>query len=48
MTVYEADGIWQPSWSWGTYPEVWETVKEELSGVVTVLNLILLRNFGRV
>lgn len=41
------NGEWNPSWEWGTYPEVWKEVKVELSGLITVNNLILLNKFGR-
>lgn len=43
----EVNGEWNPSWEWGTYPEVWKEVKVELSGLITVNNLILLNKFGR-
>ena len=40
---------WEPNWDWsGNYPEVWEQAKVEWSGRLTVQNLQLLKNFGRI
>lgn len=39
------DGSWKPAWSWGRYEDVWETAKQEWSGVLTLDNLRVLREF---
>lgn len=50
MKIYsqEVNGGWNPSWEWGTYPELWKEVKVELTGLITVNNLVLLDKFGRI
>lgn len=38
---------WEPNWDWrGQYPEDWQKAKREWSGVLTVKNLLTLKNFG--
>ncbi|MEK7504095.1 MAG: hypothetical protein AAB550_01135, partial [Patescibacteria group bacterium] len=49
---YEIDsqdnsGAWLPTWSWqGTYPNEWERVKTEWSGILTLDKLLILKKFG--
>lgn len=40
------DGSWKPAWAWGRYEDVWETAKQEWSGVLTLDNLRVLRAFN--
>lgn len=43
------DDRWEPNWDWaGNYSEQWENARMEWSGHLTVHNLRILRNFGRV
>jgi len=43
------DGSWAPNWSWGgTFPEAWKDAEREWKGVLTVMTLRTLRNFGRI
>lgn len=43
------DGGWGPNWSWGNqWEEAWEQAKREVSGVITLDNLLKLRSFGRI
>lgn len=39
------DGSWKPTWTWGRYEDVWETAKQEWSGVLTLDNLRVLSAF---
>ncbi|MFS0690702.1 hypothetical protein AB1K89_15815 [Sporosarcina sp. 179-K 8C2 HS] len=39
------DGSWKPTWSWGRFEDIWETAKQEWSGVLTLDNLRVLRAF---
>ncbi|MCM3638417.1 hypothetical protein M3152_11970 [Sporosarcina luteola] len=39
------NGSWEPTWAWGRYEDVWETAKQEWSGVLTLDNLRVLRAF---
>lgn len=39
------DGSWKPTWAWGRYEDVWEIAKQEWSGVLTLDNLRVLREF---
>lgn len=42
------DGSWKPTWAWGRYEDVWETAKQEWSGVLTLDNLRVLREFDAI
>lgn len=42
------DGSWLPNWSWQQYEDVWEVVKVEWAGHLTLRNLVTLRAWGRV
>lgn len=42
------DGSCGPFWEWGQFPELWEEAKRAWSGIITLRNLIVLRNFGRI
>lgn len=42
------DGSWEPRWHWGRFSEDWEIARKEWSGVITLDNLRILRNFNRV
>ncbi|TNE48097.1 MAG: hypothetical protein EP343_17500 [Deltaproteobacteria bacterium] len=42
------DGSWKPSWSWGDfYPETWPKAQQAWAGKLTVEQLILFHNFGK-
>jgi hypothetical protein len=42
------DGSWEPTWSWGdSYPDTWEQVRREWSGILTLDTLITLRAYNR-
>ncbi|MDP4549899.1 hypothetical protein Q9251_03285 [Alkalihalobacillus macyae] len=43
-----ADGSFEPSWEWGQYEPVWEKAKQEWKGYLTVQQLIVLTQFGRI
>ncbi|MCG7343167.1 hypothetical protein MHZ92_03415 [Sporosarcina sp. ACRSL] len=42
------DGSWKPTWAWGRFEDVWETAKQEWSGVLTLDNLRVLRAFDAI
>ncbi len=43
------DGAWSPSFSWGDqHPEAWEIAKREWQARMTLKNLRVLRDFGRI
>jgi hypothetical protein len=42
------DGVWEPTWEWGQYPEAWRTARLHWIGVLACENLAALRAFGRV
>ncbi len=39
-------GHWLPTWEWGQFEQEWTQAKAEWSGVLTVGNLVLLKEFG--
>lgn len=43
-----ADGSFEPSWEWGQYENEWENAKREWKGYLTVHQLIVLSEFGRI
>lgn len=47
VSTQAADGSWKPNWSWGQYDEAWQEARQRWSGQLTVRNLRLLREFGR-
>ncbi len=43
------DGAWMPSFSWGDqHPEAWQVAKQEWQARITLKNLRILRDFGRI
>jgi hypothetical protein len=43
------EGTWEPTWTWGdSYPDVWEQVKLEWRGELTLRTLTALQAFGRI
>jgi hypothetical protein len=49
MDQQQADGSWQPNWSWGDqWPEAWAVAARDWSGVLTVDNLRILHAYGRI
>jgi len=42
------EGGWYPNWEWHQYDTEWEKVKPEVAGMVTVRNLIILKEFKRI
>lgn len=44
----QEDGAWYPNWAWGQFEEVWPKARLEWAGAITVKNLRMLQNFGRV
>ena len=42
------DGSWPPTWQWGRYEDDWPAAKREWAGHLTVANLKLLSDFGRI
>jgi hypothetical protein len=43
-----SDGAWLPNWEWHQYNDEWEKVKPQIAGMVTVRNLITLKEFERI
>lgn len=43
-----SDGCWYPNWEWGRDEEEWVKIRNEVAGMVSVRNLIILHNFGRI
>jgi hypothetical protein len=43
----QTDGSWAPDWRWGE-TEYWEIVKKKLLGVLTLRNISVLKNLGRI
>ena len=48
ITNQAEDGSWKPTWAWGRFEDVWETAKQEWSGVLTLDNLKTLRAFNAI
>ncbi len=44
----QEDGSWHPRWSWGQYESDWNLAKKEWQGKLTLLNMIVLKNFHRI
>jgi hypothetical protein len=42
------DGVWEPTWEWGRYPDAWRTARLHWIGVLACENLAALQAFGRV
>ncbi|MBN8207835.1 hypothetical protein JI666_03630 [Bacillus sp. NTK071] len=42
------DGSWGPNWEWGQYENEWKNAKQEWKGYLTVQQLIVLSQFGRI
>jgi len=43
------EGTWEPTWTWGDfYPDVWEQVRLEWRGELTLRTLTALQAFGRI
>ncbi|WP_339253279.1 hypothetical protein NSQ43_04205 [Sporosarcina sp. FSL W8-0480] len=45
LNTQAKDGSWKPAWEWGRFEDVWETAKQEWSGVLTLDNLRVLKAF---
>lgn len=44
-----ADGAWSPNFSWGDqHPEAWQVARREWQARITLKNLCILRDFGRI
>ncbi|WP_432361921.1 hypothetical protein [Sporosarcina sp. UB5] len=48
LATQAEDGSWKPTWAWGRFEDVWETAKQEWSGVLTLDNLRVLRAFNAI
>jgi heme-degrading monooxygenase HmoA len=49
ITRQNEDGSWPVSWSWGgLFPETWEIARMEWAGVITLRQLIDLKNYNRI
>lgn len=48
IRTQDVDGSWKPNWSWEQYPEVWHDARRRWSGYLTVRNLRVLSEFGRI
>ena len=48
ITNQAEDGSWKPTWAWGRFEDVWETAKQEWSGVLTLDHLKTLRAFNAI
>ncbi len=42
------DGSWQPTWSWGRFPQDWEVAKTEWQGVLTAEYVRILAAYDRI
>ena len=42
-----ADGVWEPTWEWGQYPDAWQTARMHWIGVLACGNVAALQAFGR-
>lgn len=42
------DGSWGPSWQWGRFDSDWLKAKSEWMGIITLDNLRILREYGRI
>lgn len=47
LNTQAEDGSWKPAWEWGRFEVVWETAKQEWSGVLTLDNLRVLKAFEK-
>lgn len=43
-----ADGTWEPGWKWERYDADWTKAKSEWIGIITLDNLRILREYGRI
>ncbi|RZM81880.1 hypothetical protein [Leptolyngbya iicbica] len=49
IATQAADGSWGPTWSWADdFPEAWAIAQREWAGVLTLNNLLVLQQFGRI
>lgn len=48
LRTQAADGSYKPTWDWGQFEDVWETAKQEWSGVLTLDHLKTLRAFNAI
>ena len=49
VATQEDDGSWSPAWNWGgQFPDEWEVAKVEGVGQLTVENLLVLKEYGRI
>lgn len=48
IKTQETDGSWKPNWNWGQYEEAWREASRKWAGHLTVKNLKILSDYGRV
>lgn len=47
IDAQDRDGAWHPTWTWGMYEDAWLDAEREWSSVITLENLLVLRDWGR-
>ncbi len=48
INTQSKDGAWVPNWSWGRYEQEWKVAENEWKGYITLSNLKVLKNFGKI
>jgi len=45
---FDEENAWQPNWDWRIFEKDFNKLKPQIAGMITVNNLIILKNFGRI
>lgn len=48
IDTMDSTGGWYPNWEWRQFDEEWKKVKPEIAGMLSVKNLLILKNFERI
>lgn len=48
IETIDGNGVWSPNWTWRQYGEEWEKSKIKWQGILTIRNLKILSNYGRI
>lgn len=48
LETVDKNGTWSPNWTWHQYDNEWEKAKIKWQGILTIRNLKILSNYGRI